>query len=103
MVETVAGVYNSLPPEERAKTAILAHNYGGAGAIDFFGPRYGLLKSISPHQSYYYWGPRQYTGESLILLWISKMPALMRQCGSGANRRSVLRHRVGALCHPDLP
>src|SRR5580693_9873644 len=36
MVETVAGVYNSLPPEERAKTAILAHNYGGAGAIDFF-------------------------------------------------------------------
>src|SRR5580692_12663264 len=29
MVETVAGVYNSLPPEERAKTAILAH-HGGA-------------------------------------------------------------------------
>jgi hypothetical protein len=39
MVETVAGVYHSLPPEERAKTAILAHNYGGAGAIDFFGAR----------------------------------------------------------------
>jgi hypothetical protein len=74
MVETVAGVYNSLPPEERAKTAILAH-HGGAGAIDFFGPRYGLLKSISPHQNSYYWGPRQYTGVSLILLWISKMPS----------------------------
>ena len=52
MVETVAGVYNSLPPDERAKTAILAHNYGGAGAIDFFGPRYGLPTSISPHQNY---------------------------------------------------
>jgi hypothetical protein len=75
MVETVAGVYNSLPPEERAKTAILAHNYGGAGAIDFFGPRYGLPKSISPHQNYYHWGPRQYTDESLILLWISMMPS----------------------------
>ena len=68
MVETVAGVYNALPPEERAKTAILAGNYGEAGAIDFFGPRYGLPKAISAHQNYYYWGPRQYTGESVILL-----------------------------------
>jgi hypothetical protein len=68
MVQTVAGVYNSLPPEQRAKTAILAGNYGEAGAIDFFGPRYGLPKAISGHQNYYYWGPRQYTGESVILL-----------------------------------
>jgi 4-amino-4-deoxy-L-arabinose transferase-like glycosyltransferase len=68
MVETVAGVYHSLPPEERARTAILAGNYGGAGAIDFFGPRYGLPKSISAHQNYYVWGPRQYTGERIILL-----------------------------------
>jgi hypothetical protein len=68
MVEAAAGVYRSLPPEERAKTGILAGNYGQAGAIDFFGPRYGLPKAISGHQNYYYWGPRQYTGESLILL-----------------------------------
>jgi 4-amino-4-deoxy-L-arabinose transferase-like glycosyltransferase len=68
MVATVAGVYNSLPPNERAKTAILAGNYGGAGAIDFFGPRYGLPKAISAHQNYYYWGPREYTGENVILL-----------------------------------
>jgi len=68
MVASVASVYNSMPPEERAKTAILAGNYGEAGAIDFFGSRYGLPKSISAHQNYYYWGPRQYTGENLILL-----------------------------------
>ncbi len=68
MVATVAGVYNSLPPEQRAKTAILGGNYGQSGAIDFFGPRYGLPKSISAHQNYYYWGPRDYTGESVILL-----------------------------------
>ena len=41
---------------------------GEAGAIDFFGPKYGLPKSISAHQNYYFWGPREYTGESLILL-----------------------------------
>lgn len=68
MVATVAGVYNSLPPEQRAKTAILAGNYGQAGAIDFFGGRYGLPKAISGHQNYYYWGPRGYTGESVIVL-----------------------------------
>jgi hypothetical protein len=68
MVAKVADVYHSLPPGQRAKTAILAGNYGGAGAIDFFGSRYGLPKSISAHQNYYYWGPRGYTGESVILL-----------------------------------
>jgi hypothetical protein len=68
MVAQVAGVYNAMPAEERAKTAILAGNYGSAGAIDLFGPRYGLPQSISAHQNYYYWGFRQYTGESLILL-----------------------------------
>ncbi|MGA8152244.1 MAG: glycosyltransferase family 39 protein [Terriglobales bacterium] len=68
MVAAVAGVYNAMPPAERATTGILAGNYGEAGAIDFFGSRYGLPKSISAHQNYYYWGPRQYTGENLILL-----------------------------------
>src|SRR5580704_1024778 len=68
MVAATAGIYNSLPAEERSKTGILAGTYGDAGAVDFFGARYGLPKSISPHQNYYYWGPREYTGESLILL-----------------------------------
>jgi hypothetical protein len=81
MVKTVAAVYNSLPPEQRAKTAILAGNYGEAGAIDFFGPQYGLPKSISAHQNYYFWGPREYTGESLILLQWSKQGA-QRWCNS---------------------
>jgi hypothetical protein len=68
MVATVATVYHSLTLEEQSRTAILAGNYGGAGAIDFFGPRYGLPKSICGHQNYYYWGPREYAGESIILL-----------------------------------
>jgi hypothetical protein len=68
MVAATAQLYYSLPPDERLRTGILAGTYGDAGAIDFFGPRYGLPKSISPHQNYYYWGPREYTGGSLILL-----------------------------------
>lgn len=68
MAKEVARVYNALPPEQRAKTAIFANSYGQAGAIDFFGGKYGLPKSISNHQSYWLWGPRDYTGESVIVL-----------------------------------
>jgi len=66
MAVTVARVYNSLPPEVRAKT--FAQSYGQAGAIDLFGPKYGLPRAISGHQSYFLWGPRDYTGESMIVM-----------------------------------
>ena len=72
MVAKVADVYNNLPPKDRAKAGIYAGNYGEAGAIDFYGAKYGLPKAISPHQSYFLWGPREYTGEVLILLSASK-------------------------------
>jgi hypothetical protein len=68
MTREVAKVYNALPPDERARTAIFANSYGQAGAIDFFGPTYGLPKAISNHQNYWYWGPRDYTGTTVIVL-----------------------------------
>jgi hypothetical protein len=68
MAATVAGVYNNLPDDVRARTCIFAQNYGQAGAIDLFGPRYGLPPAISGHQSYFLWGPRGYTGESVIVM-----------------------------------
>jgi 4-amino-4-deoxy-L-arabinose transferase-like glycosyltransferase len=67
-VAAVASVYHSLTPEEQQKTAIFCDNYGEAAAIDFFGPKYGLPKAISGHQSYFLWGPRNYTGEIVILV-----------------------------------
>jgi len=81
MVAKVAEVYNSLPPDQRAKTGIFAGNYGGAGAIDLFGARYGLPKAISGHQNYFYWGPRQYTGESVIVIEVS-LENLQRFCSN---------------------
>jgi hypothetical protein len=68
MVEQVARVYHSLPPDEQVKTAIYTENYGEAAAIDFFGARYGLPKAICAHQNYFLWGPREYTGEIMILV-----------------------------------
>jgi hypothetical protein len=68
MVREVARAYNNLSPDERARTAIFANSYGQAGAVDFFGPKYGLPKAISTHQNYWYWGPREYTGDIVIVL-----------------------------------
>ncbi len=68
MTATVARVYNSLPPEVRTRTAIFGQNYGQAGAIDLFGPKFGLPPAISGHLNYFLWGPRNYTGESMIVM-----------------------------------
>ena len=68
MVEKVAKVYNSLPPEERARTAIFSNGWGEAAAVDFYGPRYGLPQAISKHNSYWIWGPRNYDGSTMIIL-----------------------------------
>ncbi len=58
-VRTVAAYYHSLSPEEQQVTAIGAPNYGAAGAIDLFGPKYGLPKSISGSQQLLDMGPAQ--------------------------------------------
>ena len=68
MAQVVARIYHALPPDVRAKTAIYGQTYGQAGAIDLFGPKYGLPPAISGHQSYFLWGPGGYTGESMIVM-----------------------------------
>jgi hypothetical protein len=68
MTKVVADAYNALPAEERVKTAIFGGNFGQAGAIDLFGNKYGLPKAIGSHQNYWYWGPRDYTGDSIIVM-----------------------------------
>ena len=68
MVEKIARVYNTLPPEERARTAIFSNSWGEAAAVDFYGPRYGLPQAISKSNSYWIWGPGKYDGSSMIIL-----------------------------------
>src|SRR5438552_5099883 len=68
MVRSVARVYTSLPANEQKHAAIFCQNYGEAGAIDFFGPKYGLPPALSGHQNYFYWRPNDYSGEIMIVL-----------------------------------
>lgn len=68
IVQETAVAWNRIPAQDRAGCAIFAQDYGQAGAIDFFGPRYGLPPALSGHQSYFLWGPRGYSGNCMIVL-----------------------------------
>jgi len=68
MVREAASIYNSLPPDERAQTGIWAGNYGEAGAINQFGPQYGLPRAWSRHQNHWYWGPPPQVYKNLIVI-----------------------------------
>jgi hypothetical protein len=69
MTDTVARVYNSLSPEEQKKSAIFTQNYGEAGAISFFGKKYGLPAVVSGHNNHWLWGPPEgLTGEVVIIV-----------------------------------
>ncbi len=68
LAQTVAGVFRRLTPDQQRRACIFGQNYGQAGAIDLFGPALGLPKAISAHNSYFLWGPRDCTGEMLIVI-----------------------------------
>ncbi len=65
---TVAQVYQTLTPEEQSKCVIYVRNYGEAGAVDFFGKKYFLPNALCAHNSYWYWGPGEKTGDVAIIL-----------------------------------
>ena len=57
LVALVAREYDSLPDTQRQHTAILAGNYGEAGAIDRYGPELALPQAYSGANNFWLWGP----------------------------------------------
>ncbi|RPI16768.1 MAG: phospholipid carrier-dependent glycosyltransferase [Ignavibacteriae bacterium] len=68
MVEKVAKAYNSLSDSDKVNTAIFAQNYGEAGAIDYYGKKYGLPKAVSGHNNYWLWGYGNENVSNFIIL-----------------------------------
>jgi hypothetical protein len=56
MAAQVSCVYESLPEPDRKDAVVFAHNYGEAGAIDFYRSKYPLPPVICPHNNYWIWG-----------------------------------------------
>lgn len=64
--QQVAAVYRALQPDERARAAIMAKDYGEAAAIDVYGRADGLPPALCEQLQYYLWGPRGYDGSVII-------------------------------------
>ena len=81
-VEKIAQAWNALSPEDRARTHIFCNNYGEAGAVDFFGPRYGLPKAVCPHQGYFYFGPGGVRKGDNLIVTQGTLQGARRRCDS---------------------
>ena len=68
LVATVARVYESLPPTQRPQTGIVVGNYGEAGAINLYGPKYNLPPAISGTNSAWYRSYPQSQPQTLIAI-----------------------------------
>jgi hypothetical protein len=77
----VAAAYKALPPEDRAKAAIVTVNYGEAAALDYYGAEDGLPPALSGQNQYWLWGAHGHDGS--IMLHINGKPERwIRNCAS---------------------
>ncbi len=67
-VAAVAQAYRTLKPLERAEAVAIGNNYGEAGALEFYGPRYGLPPVVSAAGSFWYFGPGTRPGKVAVTL-----------------------------------
>ncbi|MEO7723512.1 MAG: glycosyltransferase family 39 protein, partial [Chthoniobacterales bacterium] len=105
LAATVAEIYQALPPTERAKTAILADNYGEAGALNLYGRARGLPEVISGINSYWWRGYGATPASTVILVGFSRASAekFAREvtlAGQIRNRHGVRNEETRD--HPDI-
>jgi len=92
LVATIADVADTLPAEERGRAIVLAPAYDVAAAVELFGPRRGLQRVISPHNSYYLWGTERLAREpSDIIIAVGISEALLTK--HFREVRPAARHR----------
>ncbi|MBA3544134.1 MAG: glycosyltransferase family 39 protein [Chthoniobacterales bacterium] len=75
LARTVAGIYQALPEGEKSRAAILAGNYGEAGALNLYGRPLGLPEAISGINTYWWRGYGPEPPEVVILVGFSRASA----------------------------
>ena len=105
LVETIAGIRDTLPAKERPELGLLAGNYGEAGAINLYGPEHGLPKAISGVNSYWLRGYGDPPPQTLIVVGLSHaaLDRYFESCevaGHVSNRYGVKNQETRE--HPDI-
>jgi 4-amino-4-deoxy-L-arabinose transferase-like glycosyltransferase len=101
-VAAVAQAYHALPERQQTHTAIFADSYAYAGAIERYGPRYGLPVPIGGNNSFWLWGPRDYDGSSVIAVGATQYAVLQRAFGS-VRMIAVVRSDLRSVIEGPLP
>lgn len=105
LVKTVAGIRDSLTPEQQAHLGITVGNYGEQGAIEMLGPAYHLPPPISTTNSAWLRGYPTPQPTTIIALGISKEDADSiftgcRLAGHNGNAEGVENEE--SRDHPDI-
>jgi hypothetical protein len=105
LVKTVAGIRDSLRPDQQAGLGIIVGNYGEGGAIEILGPAYHLPPPISMTNSAWLRGYPAVPTSTLIVLGFSKESAdekftSCRLAGHNDNSEGVQNEE--SKYHPDI-
>jgi len=105
LVRTVAGIRDSLPPEQRADVGVLVGNYGEQGAIEILGQAYHLPAPISGTNSAWLRGYPVPPPKTLIVLgrsrkYVERMFTSCRLAGHISNRYGIGNEESRE--HPDI-
>jgi hypothetical protein len=68
MAQKTAAAWHALTPAEQQQTIIFCDNYGQAGAVAFYGKKYGIPQPYSGNASFLYWMPAHIKVVNLLLV-----------------------------------
>lgn len=105
LLKTVAGIRDSLSPQQRENVGVLVGNYGEAGAVEILGPAYRLPAPISLTNSAWLRGYPAPPPSTLIVLGFSRRAAARaftscRVAGRVSNPLDVQNEE--SRDHPDI-
>jgi Dolichyl-phosphate-mannose-protein mannosyltransferase len=105
LVRTVAGIRDSLTPEQQASVGVIVANYGEQGAIEMLGPAYHLPPPISMTNSAWLRGYPVPPPRTLIVVGFLEEQAnhAFTNCRlAGHNRNSLGIQNGESLNHPNI-
>ena len=68
MTQKTAKAYNMLNDSEKKNTTIFCDNYGMAGAVNYYAPKYNLPQAYSDNASFLYWIPADMHMKNFVLV-----------------------------------
>src|ERR1700722_12254897 len=105
LVKTVAGIRDSLPPEQRGNLGVAVRNYGEQGSIEILGPAYHLPPPISGTNSAWLRGYPEPPPSTLIVVGSTReqVDRLFTSCRlAGHNGNALGVHNEESDDHSDI-